>query len=62
MVPYFLAPGRHASEDIPSLVAEAAAGFAQVTWRISPCLGPDDVLAQLVVTRAEVAERTRVTE
>lgn len=54
VVPYFLAPGRHASEDIPALVAAAAAAHPQVTWRIGECLGPHDLLATLALVRAGV--------
>lgn len=54
VVPYFLAPGRHASEDIPALVTAAAAAHPQVTWRISECLGPHDLLAELALLRAGV--------
>lgn len=51
-VPYFLAPGRHASEDIPRLVREAAEVFPQVAWRVCECLGPHDLLADLALLRA----------
>lgn len=51
-VPYFLGPGRHATVDIPSLVARAAQGYRGVTWRVTEVLGPNPLLAQLVVRRA----------
>jgi len=48
---YFLGDGRHSREDIPRLVAEAAARFPQVAWRVAPPLGPHDLLAQLLLMR-----------
>lgn len=54
VVPYFLAPGRHASEDIPALVTAAAVAHPQVTWRIGECLGPHDLLAELALLRSGV--------
>lgn len=51
VVPCFLAPGRHASEDIPRMVAEAAAGHS-VRWRVADVLGAHPLLAELVLVRA----------
>ncbi|MDQ3033074.1 MAG: CbiX/SirB N-terminal domain-containing protein, partial [Myxococcota bacterium] len=39
LVPYFLAPGRHATIDIPRLAKEAAARHAGVEVRVAECLG-----------------------
>jgi sirohydrochlorin ferrochelatase len=55
VVPYFLAPGRHAGEDIPRLVQAAAQSHPQMHVGIGECLGVDDLLAQLVLKRAEAA-------
>ncbi len=52
-VPYFLGPGRHASEDVPRLVAEAAAAHPGVRHRVAPPLGPHELLLQLVLARAD---------
>jgi len=51
VVPCFLAPGRHASEDIPRLVAEAAAPH-RVRWRVTDVFGAHPLLAELVLVRA----------
>ncbi len=56
VVPFMLAPGRHATEDIPRLVAAAAALHAEVTWRVTAPLGVHDLLAQLVLLRAREAQ------
>lgn len=53
--PYMLGPGRHALEDIPRLVAEAAARHPGVTFRVTPPLGVHRKLAELVLERAGLA-------
>lgn len=50
--PCFLFAGRHAGQDIPSLVAEARRRHASVTILIAPPLGPDPLLAELLARRA----------
>jgi sirohydrochlorin ferrochelatase len=37
--PYFLSPGRHWTEDIPALVAEAAQPFPRVQWLVTAPFG-----------------------
>lgn len=54
IVPYFLAPGRHASDDVPRLVEEAAASHPGVSWRVTGVLGVDPLMAQLVMARASL--------
>ncbi|UCE85727.1 MAG: sirohydrochlorin cobaltochelatase [Deltaproteobacteria bacterium] len=49
--PYFLTPGRHASEDIPRLAREAAARHAHVNVRVSAPLGLHPKLAEVVLER-----------
>jgi sirohydrochlorin ferrochelatase len=58
VVPYFLAPGRHAITDIPRLTQEAAAAFPDLSVRLAECLGVDDLLVQLVIRRAAQAGMT----
>lgn len=55
VVPYMLAPGRHAVADIPRIATEAAAAHPQVTVRVGECLGVDDLIAQLAIRRAVAA-------
>lgn len=55
VVPYFLAPGRHAREDIPRLLQEAVVSHPQIQVHVGECLGIDDLLAQLVLKRARAA-------
>lgn len=54
--PYMLAPGRHASRDIPELAREAAANHPGVTWCVTAPLGVDQRLAELIVERVREAE------
>ena len=53
VVPYMLAPGRHAMEDIPRLVEEAAAAHPTLACRVSGPLGVHPLLAELVLVRAQ---------
>ncbi len=49
--PFFLAPGRHTTRDIPRLVREACVRHPQLRVRVTAPLGPDDKLADLVLER-----------
>jgi len=49
--PYFLGPGRHTSEDIPRLVAQAKVRHPEVLLRISAPLGIHDKLVDVVLER-----------
>lgn len=53
--PYFLAPGRHATRDIPRLAAEAAAAFPGVAWRVTEPLGLHAKIAEVILERVEAA-------
>ena len=44
--PWFLAAGRHAREDIPQLVAEAAKKHPGVGYRVAEPFGPHPLLVQ----------------
>lgn len=50
---YFLSDGRHVTEDVPELVAEAGGQYPHITWTIGQALGPHDALAALMLERAE---------
>lgn len=54
--PYFLALGRHASEDIPRLVKEVATAHPGVTFRVAEPLGVHPLLAKLVAQRCGAAK------
>ena len=52
LLPYLLGHGRHLSEDIPRLAAEAAARHPGVGYALGAALGPHDALARLLLERA----------
>ena len=51
--PYFLAPGRHSTRDIPHLVQDAMASHPGVEARITEPLGLDEQLVDVVVRRID---------
>jgi sirohydrochlorin ferrochelatase len=51
--PYFLAPGRHSTADIPRLTAEAAARHPEVRFHVTQPLGLDETIAALMLRRIE---------
>ncbi|MEZ4440178.1 MAG: CbiX/SirB N-terminal domain-containing protein [Polyangiaceae bacterium] len=52
VVPFFLGPGRHVTEDIPRLAAEAAALHPGVRHRVTAALGDHPLIAEAVIARA----------
>ena len=58
VVPYFLAPGKHATRDIPRLAREAAAKHAALQLRTAEPLGVHELLARLVLVRANQSRPT----
>ncbi|MGF1467956.1 MAG: sirohydrochlorin chelatase [Sandaracinaceae bacterium] len=59
VVPYFLGPGRHATEDIPALARAAEDRRPDITLRVAEPLGIHPLLAELVLVRAREAEGGR---
>ena len=51
--PFFLGPGKHWTQDIPRLTAEAAARFPGTTHHVAPTLGIDDLILDLLDKRAQ---------
>lgn len=60
VIPYFLAPGGHAREDIPRLAGEAASAHPGVEWAVAEPLGLDARIMDIVVDRAREAERAGI--
>ncbi|EAQ82176.1 CbiX/SirB N-terminal domain-containing protein [Blastopirellula marina] len=52
--PYFLSPGRHWSEDIPRLAAQAAAQHPGVRHMVTAPLGLHQKMAEIMAERIEV--------
>lgn len=53
--PFFLAPGKHWTQDIPGLAAEAAEAFPHTSHRVADPLGVDDLILDLLAKRADAA-------
>lgn len=51
--PYMLTAGRHAKEDIPALVRDAAEAHPGIRWRMTEPLGVHPLLARIVLARVE---------
>lgn len=49
--PFFLGPGKHWTQDIPRLTAAAAAGFPQTRYHVTPTLGIDELIMDLLAKR-----------
>ena len=52
--PYMLSPGRHATSDIPKMVADSAAHHMGVSFRVTEPLGLDDKIGEVVLRRAGI--------
>jgi sirohydrochlorin ferrochelatase len=52
--PYMLSPGKHSTGDIPRLVAEAAAGFPGVSYRVTAAFGVHEKLGEIILVRAGI--------
>jgi sirohydrochlorin ferrochelatase len=60
--PYMLSPGKHSTRDIPRMVAEAAAEFPHVTYRVTEAFGMSALLAEVVARRSGVDVVHRVAD
>jgi len=49
--PFFLGPGKHWTEDIPRLTAQAAAKFPLTKYHVTQTLGIDDLILELLDKR-----------
>lgn len=54
--PYFLAPGKHATQDIARMVQEAARQHPEVTFSVTEPLGVHPLMAKLVLLRCGMIE------
>jgi sirohydrochlorin ferrochelatase len=53
IAPFFLGPGKHWTSDIPRLVAEAASQFPQTCYHVTPTLGIDALILELLNKRVQ---------
>ncbi len=49
--PFFLGPGKHWTHDIPRLTAEAAVAHPSTRYHVTPTLGIDDLILELLEKR-----------
>ncbi len=52
--PYFLAPGRHSTQDIPRMVMDAAAGHPEVSYKVTEPLGIHDNIIEVILERSRL--------
>lgn len=57
VLPYFLYPGRHLTEDLPRIVGEADARHAGIEVRLLPLFGADPALTALLAAQVAAALR-----
>jgi sirohydrochlorin ferrochelatase len=50
--PYFLAPGRHSTQDIPRMAKEAAAKHPGVSYKVTEPLGIHDKIIEAILERS----------
>jgi len=55
VVPYFLALGRHASEDIPRMCDAAARRHPNICWRLAAPVGTSPQMPAIVTERVDAA-------
>ncbi len=51
--PYFLAPGRHSTGDIPRMAEEVGAHFPDVPYRVTQALGVDTRMSEVILQRIQ---------
>ena len=59
--PYMLSPGRHATSDIPRMVAEAAERTPGIRWTVTDAFGVHERLAEVILARAGVEPAHQLT-
>jgi sirohydrochlorin ferrochelatase len=50
--PYFLAPGRHSTQDIPDMVEDAAKKYPHISYHVTEPLGMHAKIIEVVLERA----------
>ena len=52
--PFMLSPGRHAIRDIPNIVDEVALDYPNITYEVTPPLGCDERIVDVILSRCGV--------
>lgn len=55
--PYFLAPGKHSTQDIPGMAAEAAGRHKGVSYHVTEPLGVHENIIEVILERAAASRR-----
>ncbi len=55
--PYFLSPGRHWTEDIPALVADASKPFPHIPWLVTAPFGLHPQMLDIINDRIRMCEQ-----
>lgn len=55
--PYFLGPGNHSTQDIPRLVAEAAASHAGIAYQVTSPIGLHPSILQVIDERIDACKQ-----
>jgi len=51
--PYFLAPGRHSTKDIPEMVKKAAKNYPTISYIVTDPLGIHEKIIEVILERAK---------
>ncbi len=52
--PYFLAPGRHSTKDIPQMVQKAAKNYPAVSYIVTNPLGIHEKIIEVILERSKI--------
>ncbi len=55
--PYFLAPGKHSTQDIPRMAAEAAGRHEGMSYHVTEPLGVHEKIIEVILERAAASRR-----
>jgi len=58
--PYFLGPGKHWTQDIPRLAAEAAVAHPGTRYHVTMTLGIDELMLDLLAKRIEFCQQNQL--
>ena len=56
LLPYFLSAGTHVADDLEAIRQELVTRYPNVSFRLCDPIGPDPLLADIIITRARQGE------
>lgn len=57
VLPFFLAPGKHSTRDIPNMVEDAASKHNGISYAVTEPLGIDQKIIELILERANTVNK-----